>query len=412
MLVNPVAAAHALETLTREDFFREAHALVFEACHTMSERKMGLDVVTLMAYLRSADLVEQAGGLGYVSKLTDGMSRSANITYYCDGLRDLRIKRECLAVADKITVAVQSGDYRGPELVGEAEQWVVGINKTANTTAVLSPQESATRFLAEIERRMQAKGGMIGVPTGYESLDELTCGLQRGNLVLLAARPSVGKSALVSCMALNAARAGHTVLYFTLEMTSEELDMRFASMLSGVTIYKIQHGYLSDLDQQRIGAAMALRAELPIYVDETPGISAPQIRAKARQVQSKHGLGVVIVDYLQLMGGGGWYENRQLEVADISRQLLHTGRTLGVPIIGLSQLSRAGDGRKDPEPKLSDLRESGALEQDAHVVLALHREDYKQYGDTDLLILKNRNGQCGKLKLLFDGTHTQFTQLN
>jgi len=384
--------------------------VIFEACRSLIEQRQAVDFVTVLAHLKVLGIEEACGGAAYIAKLPDGVPRSTNISSYCEVLRDLRLRRECLEVADRMTAAVADGETPGSELLAHSEQWLIEVERARGGGAIQTPAQSSQKFLVDLERRMKSVNGLTGVETGFPQLNEFTGGWQPKHLILLAARPSMGKSALAVNTAVAAAKAGHPVLYFSLEMSSEELDARIISALSGVMLYQMQRGYLTEAQQQRIGVAAVERANLPLYIDDTPAISAPQMRAKARQLQASVGLRLLLVDYLQLATGGGWYENRQLEVADISRRLLATAKDLTVPVIALSQLSRAPEGRKDGKPKLADLRESGALEQDANEVLFLHREDHKAAGSTALLIEKQRNGPTGELELEFVRETVQFRE--
>lgn len=410
MILSPDSALYAIEHLQPDDFFRAEHTTIFDACQSLMQRRVGVDFVTLYAHLKTIGVDDVVGGPAYIASLTDGMWRNANITSYCDTLRDLRLRRECLSVADRMTAALALGETSGSDLLSQSEQWLIEIEKARGSGAIQSPTELAGKFMADLDRRLASKHGMTGVTTGFAALNEFTGGWQNKHLILIAARPSVGKSALAGNVAFAAAASGVPVLYFSLEMSSEELDGRIVSALSGVMLYKMQRGYLTDSDQQRIAPAVQRRALLPLYIDDTAGISVPQMRAKARQLQTTLGLGLIVVDYLQLALGGGYYENRQLEVADISRQLLRLAKDLNVPVIALSQLSRKPEARKDSKPTLSDLRESGALEADANEVILLHRDDHKAPGPTAVLIEKQRNGPTGELELHFVRETVQFIE--
>lgn len=410
MLLSREAAIYAADHLTADDFFRAAHQTIFDACQTLTERRVALDYVTVDAHLKTIGVLDEVGGPAYVAGLTDGVPRSTNVAHYVEVVRDHRVRRECLGLADKIASAVAQGELTGGALVETVDGWLLDLDRGPGGDAMVGQGPAVANALAALDWRMAHRGELTGITTGFVGIDEWTQGWQAGDFVILAARPSVGKSALMLNMAVAAARTGKGVAIFSLEMTVEQVEFRLFSAMSGVPMENILHGALTEFQQQQVGAAAAELCALPIYLDDTAGISAPQIRAKCRRVQIEHGLDLIMVDYLQLCGGstGRGDSTRQEEVADISRRLKATGKDLGVPMVALSQLSRPKDDSGKP-PRLTDLRESGALEQDADVVAFIHRHDHKVDGAATFILEKQRNGQPATVELFFDGSIVRFS---
>lgn len=372
----------------------------------LAAKRRTIDFVTLKDAL--GPLLEDVGGAAYLASLGDGMPRSANAVHYGQIVREKAIRRAVIAAAQE-TFDDAYGDIPASELVTKADQRLLAIERHRGGQMV-SPSDAALRVRLDLERRMTAIGGVTGLTTGFRELDENIHGWQPASLIMLAARTSVGKTALALCTTLVAAQHQKAVAYFSMEMTSEEIDLRLVSMLSKVHLYYLQSGRLTESQQTKVGEALVARSTLPIYVDDTVGISVAEIRAKVRAVQACEPaeLGLIVIDYLQLARGGGDFENRTLEVSSISRGLKALAMELKVPVLALSQLSRAPEARKDKPPVLSDLRESGALEQDANIVLLLHRPDHKIDGPTDLFIEKHRSGQPGVVRLQFVGDLVMF----
>lgn len=373
----------------------------------LSSKHVAIDFITMKDAL--GPLLEDAGGPAYLSSLGDGIPKATNATYYARIVREKAIRRAVIAASIE-TIDEAYSETAASDLVMNADRRLLAIERHRGGQMV-TPSEAALRVRLDLERRMEADDGVTGLATGFRELDQQIHGWQPAQLIVLAARTSIGKSSLALCTALAAARREFAVAYFSMEMAAEEVDMRLISMLSKVHLFYLQSGQLTDVQQQSVGAAITQRSTLPIYIDDTVNISVPEIRAKVRAVQAyAHGrLGLVVVDYLQLARGGEDVENRTLEVSAISRGLKALAMELNVPVLALSQLSRAPEARKDKPPVLSDLRESGAIEQDANIVMILHRADHKIDGPTDLFIEKNRGGSPGAVRLKFIGDLAMFT---
>lgn len=411
MLIDRDAAQYAVEHLQPDDFYRAAHATIFEACRVMVERRIEIDLVTLFNHLKTTHALDEVGGASYIASITDGMMRHANIAHYIQALRDVRLRRDCMTLGDKLVAAAEGGAASGQELLTQAEQWLVDLDRARGGAEMQAQSTTVLTTMQDLERRIQYRGGISGVTSGFADVDEYTSGWQPGDLIIIAARPNVGKTALALNMILAAARAKKHVAMFSLEMSIEQLDYRFLSTMSGVMLFKILKGFVTDNDQQRIGYAASELHELPIYKDDTAIITVPQVRSKARQIQTKYGLDLIVVDYLQLLRGSSGNKNasRQEEVSGISRDLKAVGKDLHVPVIALSQLSRAPEDRKDSTPRLSDLRESGAIEQDADIVMFIHRPDYKVSGIAHLIAEKTRNIPQFSVELAFNRDIVEFT---
>lgn len=413
MLSSRDAAIYASEHLTADDFFRDAHQTIFDACQTLAERRTGIDFVTLNAHLRIIGVLDEVGGPAYVAGLTDGVPRSTNIAHYVTVVRDHRVRRECLTLSDKIASAVAQGELTGAEMVSTVDGWLVDLDRGRGGEEMQAQATAVTDALASLDWRMAHRGELTGVTTGFTVINEWTQGWQRGDFIIVAARPSMGKTAWMLNGAVAAARAGKHVAIFSLEMTVAQLEYRLFAAMSGVSLGDILRGQMTEYQQQKISDTAAELCTLPIYIDDTAGITAPQIRAKCRRLQIEHGLDQIMVDYLQLCGGstGRNDSTRQEEVADISRRLKATGKDLQVPMVALSQLSRQRSEDKAQTPRLSDLRESGALEQDADVVAFIHRTDHKKDGAATFILEKQRNGQPATLELYFDGNIVRFSDV-
>lgn len=408
MLIGLDGAVYAAEHLTLEDFWRAAHVTIFDACRDLLAQKTAIDFITLSARLKTRGCLDDVGGPAYVASLTDGVPRGTNIEHYCRVLRHLRLRRDCLTLGEKLRFEALSGALEGVELLGQAETWLVEIERRMGASALIPQSMAVPAAMVELERRIANPGALTGIETGFREINEYTGGWQAGDFIIVAARPSMGKTAWMLNAAVAAARLGMVVAIFSLEMTIRALEFRLWSSVSGVRLFKILHGNLTDLDQQRIGAAAAELGDMGLFMDDAATLTVTQIRTKCRQLKVSHGLDLVMVDYLQLVSGGGKYGSRQEEVADISRRLKGIGKDLDIPVIAFSQLSRASVDRKDKRPQLNDLRESGSLEQDADLVAFIHREDHAQAGATEWIIAKARNGPTGVLELYFDRDIVRF----
>ena len=405
MLLSSDAAAKAMETLRAEDFYQDAHQLIFSAILDLFNQARPVDVVTTSEQLRQNGHLEQIGGLAYLMEVANLVPTAAHLEHYAQVVRATSMLRQIIAVAtDLITVAYRAD--KGPQDILDQAQAALFQLAQRGHQDVARLQEVLIETFTRLEELYSSHGKLVGLPTGFTDLDRMTAGLQASDLVVVAARPSMGKTML--CLNLARHVALHEkvpVVIFSLEMSREQLALRLLSAESEIEGHRLRTGELDGEAWSKLSLALGRLGESPIYIDDTPGISTLELRAKARRMKAQHDIGLVIVDYMQLMQGRR-SENRQQEISDISRSLKALARELKVPVVTLSQLSRAVESRTDKRPMLSDLRESGAIEQDADVVAFLYREDYysKETDNpeiTELILAKQRNGPTGVVKLLF-----------
>ncbi|WP_222927174.1 replicative DNA helicase [Thermosediminibacter litoriperuensis] len=417
MLLSREAIYVALERLKSEDFYIEAHRRIFEVIAELHENREPVDLITVTETLRNRKMLEQVGGVTYLTTLTEVVPTPANITQYCKIVEEKALLRRLIETASKILSLAYEPKDDVEELVDEAERRIFSIVQKRRVENFHHIKDVLLSTFERIEQLYNSKGGITGVPTGFPDLDAMTSGLQPSDLILVAARPSMGKTAFALNIAQNAAiRHRIPVAIFSLEMSKEQLVQRMLCAESNVDSHKLRTGRLEEDDWPRLARAMGPLSEAPIYIDDTPGITCLEIRAKARRLKAEKGLGLVVIDYLQLIAGRGQSENRQQEISEISRSLKALARELNVPVVALSQLSRAPDVRADHRPVLSDLRESGSQEQDSDLVAFLYREDYYN-PDTDrkniaeVIIAKQRNGPTGKVELVWLSQYTKFVSI-
>src|SRR5499425_2548223 len=370
----------AAEVIDSSDFFRDAHRRIFEKMVKLSERGDAIDLVTLKEELgRSGDL-DEVGGPAYIAALVDGVPRSTNVEHYARIIKEKSTLRQLIYSANKIVAAAYEAEDNADVILDEAEHAIFAIADDKVRDGFVSLRDLAQTSLDTIERLHSRKELITGVPTGFTDLDELTSGLQPADLIIVAARPSMGKTSLVLNMAQHVGtKTDMTVGMFSLEMSKEQLFLRMLTAEARIDAHRLRGGFLGERDWGKLATAIGTLSEAKIFIDDTPSIGVLEMRAKCRRLAAEHGLNLVIIDYIQLMQGRGRFENRTLEVASISRSLKGLAKELSVPIVVLSQLSRAPESRSDHRPQLSDLRESGALEQDADVVIFIYREE--QYGN-------------------------------
>lgn len=421
MLIDADAVARAVELVDDTAFYKEANRRLFRAMVRLYNRGEVLDVVTLTDELKTANELEAAGGMAYVAELVDAVPTAANIEYHCRILRDKAILRRLIESASEIIRdAYDAPAGQVEETLDRAEQRVFEIAQAQQRSGFVWIKEILWPAFERIEELQRRPGTVTGVPTGLPQLDHLTAGFQRSDLIVLAGRPSMGKTALALNFAQHAAiEAELPVAIFSLEMAKESLVQRLLCAEGRVDSSRLRRGNLQDEEYARLATAAGLLNTAPVWIDDTPAISALEVRAKARRLRSEVDLGLIIVDYLQLMTGPRDVENRQQEISAISRSLKAVAKELNVPILALSQLSRAPEQRADHRPVLADLRESGAIEQDADLVLFIFREEvYKSReelqqdptleGKADLIIGKQRNGPTGEVPLFFHKSYTLF----
>ncbi len=405
------------EILGHEAFYSLRHRKIFRALETLSESGVALDLVTLKNQLSRDGDLEDVGGPAYLATLVDAVSRSANVDHYARIVKESSVLRELIRSAQQILSSALHPRSPADEILDEAEKAIFRVAEERLRSGFVPMHVVAEQQLKVIEQLTQNREPITGIPTGFLQLDELTAGLQRSDLVILAARPSMGKTALALNLAAHAAlRAGRKVGVFSLEMSRQQLFNRLLCAEGRVDAHHLRTGRIGREEWQRLIKAYGELSEAPIHIDDTPGVGIMEMRAKARRLKLEHGLDLLLVDYLQLMRGRGRYDSRQQEISDISRSLKEIAKELDVPVVALSQLSRAPEqrGTGDKRPQLSDLRESGAIEQDADVVLFLFREEmYKREdpelrGKAELIIGKQRNGPTGVVDLHFIREFTVF----
>ena len=400
-------------------FFRDAHRRIFERMVQLSERSQPIDLVTLKEELERTGELEEVGGPAYIASLTDGVPRSTNVEYYAQIVKEKATLRNLIFSANRILANAYEADQEADLILDEAESAIFAVAEDRIKAGFIPMKELVREQFPRIEQLFEHKKYITGVPSGFEDIDKKTRGLQNGDLVIVAARPSMGKTSLVLNICQHVATHGGVAGFFSLEMSKEQLFMRMLASEAKIDTYRLLSGQIGQREYGQITHALETLSEAQMFIDDTAGIGVLEMRAKARRLKAEHGLSVLAVDYVQLMTGQGRFENRTLELASISRSLKGLAKELGVPVILLSQLSRAPEARSDKRPMLSDLRESGALEQDADVVMLIFREDmYKhddQPSDTDgvaeIIIAKQRNGPTGTVKLAFLREQTRFANL-
>ena len=419
VLVDNNQINKAQEILTSEAFYSSRHRKIFQAIERLSQTGTPMDLVTLREELDRAGDLEACGGPAYISDLLDGFSRSMNIEHYAKIVKEKATLRELIHVSQWVGQSALGGEGTTDEILDEAERKIFQVSQGRLKTGFIHIRESADSALKRLEELTEQQEMITGVATGIIELDNMTSGFQRTDLLILAARPSMGKTALALNIACHAAlRADKTVGIFSLEMAHEQLFTRMLCSEARIDAHRLRTGRVNNEDWAKIIKSYQTLAETKIFIDDTPGVNIVELRAKSRRLKQEHGLELLIIDYLQLMGGGARYDSRQQEISDISRSLKGLAKELKVPILALSQLSRAPDQRSgDHRPQLSDLRESGAIEQDADVVMFLYREEVYDKEDPDLkgkaevILGKQRNGAIGKIDLVFIKEHTRFENM-
>ncbi|HEY3884248.1 MAG TPA: replicative DNA helicase [Vicinamibacterales bacterium] len=422
ILIHNDAFNHAAELIDSRDFFRDAHRRIFEKMIALSERSDAIDLVTLKEELQRSGELDEVGGPAYIASLADGVPRSANVEHYARIVKEKSTLRSLIHSANRILSTAYQAEEDADLILDDAERAIFEIAEDRIREGFVPLRDLVQSSFATIEKLQQHKGLVTGVPTGFLDLDEMTSGLQPSDLVLVAARPSMGKTSFVLNIAQHVGiNTGMTVGFFSLEMSKEQLFMRMLTAEARIDAHRFRSGYLNEKDYGRLSHSLGTLAEARVFIDDTASIGVLEMRAKARRLQAEHGLHLLIIDYIQLMQGRGRFDSRQQELASISRSLKGLAKELKVPIVALSQLSRAPETRSDHRPQLSDLRESGALEQDADLVMFIFREDQYRSEDgqanqeaegiAEIIIGKQRNGPTGVAKLAFIKEHTRFENL-
>ena len=422
ILLSDTTFPDILEKVTAKDFYEEAHNKIFHAMTTLYNSHRPIDLITLTSELRSTKELKNIGGAKYLTELTNFVPTAAHALAYADTVSDCATRRRLIDAATKIVKqAYSSADTIG-DLLGDAEKDLFSVTDTNIKTEYTALSDLLVEAYDRIENLYQNKGALRGLKTGFRDLDKKTAGLQKGDLVILGARPAMGKTTFAQNLATNVATINKCgVLFFSMEMAKSEIVDRMLSDGSGIDAWKLRTGNITGEDFEKIGDALGEMGEIPLYIDDTSNMTVLELRNKARRAAHDHNIGLIIIDYLQLISGSDRYAgNRVQEVTEISRGLKQLARELEVPVVALAQLSRNVTGRDDPRPVLSDLRESGSIEQDADLVMMLHRIDYYHMNEegyeptniTELLIQKHRHGEVGKIELYFDSAHVRFMSLD
>jgi replicative DNA helicase len=419
VLIDEETLADITEHVTLKDFYDKRHSVIYDAMMRLYEKRKPVDLLTLTDELKRKKELENVGGSAYLTELTNYVPTSAHAETYAEIVAQKAVRRRLIKASAEISEMGFNEDSTTQELLEQAEAELFSVSDQSLKQDLVSIESILTESFDRMEELHRNKGQLRGVRTGYRDLDNMTAGLQRSDLIILAARPAMGKTTLVTNLAYNVATiAKQPVLFFSLEMSKEQLVDRMLADASGVDAWNIRTGNLSDDDFSKLSDAMGEMAEAPIYIDDTPGVSVLEMRTKARRAAHEQPLGLIIVDYLQLMQGSGRSDgNRVQEVSEISRGLKLLARELNVPVIALSQLSRSVESRSPQIPQLADLRESGSIEQDADIVMFIYREAYynpdtDRENITDLIIAKHRNGPTGKVELYFHPERLRFMSLD
>ncbi|MGP1585945.1 MAG: replicative DNA helicase [Schwartzia sp. (in: firmicutes)] len=416
MLIKKEAISAAAELLTGDDFYRHAHRLVFDAIMTLHQANEAVDMITVTDRLKRDGELEKAGGIAFITALANAVPTAANVAFHARIVREKAQLRQLINAATEIAGTAYEDAEAVDEIMDDAEKRILGVTSRSHHADFVPMKDILVTTFEQIEKHAANKGALTGLPSGFADLDRLTSGFQPSDLILVAARPSMGKTAFTLNIATHAAiRSKKTVAFFSLEMSKEQLALRMFSAEGQVDSQRIRVGDLKDEEWQKLIDAADRLTKAPLWIDDTPGITVMELRSKARRLKAEHGLDLIVIDYLQLMQGRGTKsgDNRQQEISEISRSLKALARELKVPVIALSQLSRSVESRQIKRPMLSDLRESGSLEQDADIVMFLYREDYYEketdrQNITEVIVAKHRNGPVDTVSLFFQKEFTKF----
>ena len=417
LLLDNRAWEKIADRIHEKDFYRHDHRMIFRAIGSLESKTQPFDVVTLSESLAQNEELEEAGGLAYLGRLAKDTPSAANIVAYADIVRERSVLRQLIGVGTDIAESGYRPEGRETtELLENAEKSVFAIaeQKVRGQTGLRAISQVLSKTVEQIDHLFETKGAVSGVASGFTDLDKKTTGFQAGDLVIVAGRPAMGKTTFAMNVAETAAISGGLpVAVFSMEMPGEQLAMRLISSLGRIDQHHIRTGELTDEDWPRITSSISMLSETKLFIDDTPAMSPNEVRARARRIKREHGLGLVVIDYLQLMQVAGGSENRATEISEISRSLKALAKELAIPVMALSQLNRGLEQRPDKRPVMSDLRESGAIEQDADIILFVYRdevynEDSPDKGTAEIIIGKQRNGPIGKVRLTFHGKYTRF----
>lgn len=413
-LIDHVAVEKVINLLSAEDFYFEANKEIFDCIKQVHMQNVPVDALTVTEELSKRGKIDYVGGFEYLANLTDNIITSKNVEAYCNIIREKSTLRKLISASNEIIDKSYKENDEVQRIIELAESRIFSISQNRSINSFTEIKEVLMSVFNQLEERAMNKGGLTGLTTGYDDLDRMTSGLQKSDLILLAARPSMGKTALALNIAMNSVKTGASVALFSLEMSKEQYVQRIISMESMVDSSKLRTGNLGDDDWTRLIDVMSAISNYKVFIDDTAAITLFEVMSKCRRLKIEQGLDLIVIDYLQLMSDGTSSSNRQQEISNISRGLKALAREMDCPVIALSQLSRAPELRNDHRPIMSDLRESGAIEQDADVVLMLYRDEYyykeesEKKGITDVIIAKQRNGPVGTVELAWIGQFTKF----
>lgn len=416
MMLDKNAIAMVLEALKSEDFYREGHKIIFQAIQELFRRDVPIDLVTLADHLKSVEKLEQVGGVSYITELAQSVPTTLNLKSYVNIVSEKALLRRLIRASTEIMEDSYTKQDEVDAVLEGAEKRIFNIAEQKSSGGFESISTVLERGFLEIERIFNNKGATTGISSPFPELDQKTSGFQKGDMILVAARPSMGKTTFALNLAEHAAlRGGKSIAIFSLEMSREQLAYKLLCSEAHVDMSKLRSGMLDDRDWENIARASGPLSQAKIFIDDTAGISVTEMRSKCRRLKLEHGIDMILVDYLQLMSGSG--ENRQQEVSEISRSIKALAKEMSCPVIALSQLSRAPEQRSDHRPMLSDLRESGSIEQDADLVMFLYRDEYydpetEEKNIAELIISKQRNGPVGTVKLAWLGQYSKFARLD
>jgi replicative DNA helicase len=408
-----------VDTINDEDFYSPVHRIIYQAFQELYRRREPVDLVTVAEYLQTKGQLDEVGGTVYLASLAESVASASNAVFHAQIVRDKSVRRRLIQTSSEILTSCFEAGEQTESLLDQAEQQIFSIAESKGKPVFMSSKDLVQRVFEQLEARAGQGELVTGVPTGYTDFDQMTAGLQKSDLIILAARPSMGKTALALNMGMRAAiQHDVPVAVFSLEMSMDQLMMRLLGCHGRVDLSRLRSGYLNDEDWSRLYQSAEDLSRAPIYIDDTPALSTMEIRARSRRLKAEKGVGLIIVDYLQLMRSSHKSDSREQEISDISRNLKALAKELEVPVIALSQLNRKVEERSDKRPMISDLRESGAIEQDADVIVFIYRdaaynkaEDNPNKNIAEIIIGKQRNGPVGAIRLGYFGQYTVFENL-
>ena len=418
MIIDKTAIAKVLEGLEEEDFYRDGHKVIYKAILEMFRNDIAIDLLTLLEYLKSTDALERAGGVTYITELSSSVPTTANLSAYIKIVTDKSTLRKLIKASTAIIEESYNNQSQVENVIDVAEKKIFNIAEKRTSKDFEPLSDVLERGFAQIEKLFNNKGETTGVSSGFTDLDAKTSGFQSGDMILIAARPSMGKTTFALNIAEHAALRDHrSVVIFSLEMSKEQLAYKLLCSEANVDMLKLRTGTLEDKDWENIAMAAGPLSKAKIYIDDSAGVTVMEMRSKCRRLKIEYGIDLIVIDYLQLMSGGSGSDNRQQEVSEISRSIKALAKEMECPVIALSQLSRAPEQRADHRPMLSDLRESGSIEQDADIVMFLYRDEYynKETEDKNIgecIISKQRNGPVGTARLAWLGQYSKFGNLD